>query len=150
MAVSIGVDVDISRMVTAMAAIFGRIESRVIDALDESAGLVRTSAQEGPPKVADRIRGAEAASLRETTPSGAGEFSGMYRFLTRTGVLRNATKIEAAKKTSGGYASSVFNAANYVDRIEFGGFPFMRPALEINRSNITRRIAAAVRGGTGG
>jgi hypothetical protein len=34
--------------------------------------------------------------------------------------------------------------------LEYGGYPFMRPALEVNRGNIAKRIAAAVRGGTGG
>ena len=147
---AIDIEVDISGAVSALQAIFGRIQDRVIDALDESAALVQNSAKEGHPKVEDSIRGAAAAPFRETTPAGAGDFSGMYRFLTRTGVLRNSITIDPAKKTDGGYSSGVFSAVQYADFIEYSGYPFMRPALEVNRGNIQRRIAAAVRSGTGG
>lgn len=146
----IGVSIDISSMVAAFERIAHSVEANVINTLDDCAALVQTSARAGHPKVADRIQGAEALPFRQHTPASAGEFSGMYRYLTRTGNLTTGTQVEPAKKVDGGYASGVVNGMEYSDKIEWGGFPFMRPALETNRQEITRRVGAAVRRGLGG
>lgn len=147
---AIEIEVDMSSALSALGAIFNRVEERVKDALDQSAALVLNSARAGHPKVSDRIQGEAATPFREVSPASAGEFAGHYRFLTRTGILRNAIKIERAKRDGSGWRSDVFVAVRYADQVEYQGYPFMRPALETNRREITRRVAAAVRGGTGG
>lgn len=145
---AVDIKVDISGAVSALSILFNRVQARVIDALDEGAALVLNSAREGHPKVHDSIQGFAALPFRQFTPAGAGMWAGQYRFLTRTGNLRNSIKIEGAKQTPDGFSSAVFSAIEYADRIE-ETFPFVRPALETNRREITRRVGAAVRGGVG-
>lgn len=145
----VSVSVDISSLQRALPKIAAAVEREVIDALDAGAASVQDEARSGHPKVADRIQGKEAMPYRQRTPETAGIWAGHLRYLTRTSNLNTSIKVDPAKKITGGYESSVFSAIEYADRIE-EIFPFIRPALETKRGEITRRVKAAVQRGLRG
>jgi HK97 gp10 family phage protein len=140
----------------------GNIESLVLNALDECAGLVANAAKLGHPKVlAVSTAGTYRHMARSNVMTAADDLmriankDGSLRFLTRTKNLVNSILPKRAKKTSRGLESKVVSGMEYSTTVEFGTartrpFPFMRPALYENRENILRRIRAAVNKGTEG
>lgn len=152
---AVDIRVNVTGALNRLSIINQRVQARVLDALDEGAALVANHAKQGHPKVHDDLQGTAARGFRVVTGPEAGDFSGWYRFLTRTGVLRNSIQQRKAKKIGQDFQAEVFSGVEYADRIEFGSvrhqaYPFLRPALESQRGGILQRVQAAVRRGVEG
>ena len=136
---------------------FGRrVDAEVLNALDQVAALIANDAKQGHPRPPAHL-------LEEYSPSkvdylrvgNTGEFSSTYRFLTRTGVTRNSILPIKAKKVISGFEAKVVSGQAHSNDLEFGtgitrAFPFMRPALAINRPELIRRVSLAVKRGVEG
>ena len=160
MAVNPSIRVDARTAISALTILQGRVEPAVKDAIEKGAALVQAHARDNHPKISDktlnlvRKMGRDRVSiLRTRTGFEAGRFAGNFRFLTRTGVLRNSIKIARAKRIRTGFQAEVFSIVKYANKIEFGttktrAFPFLRPALEANRRKIQDLVVKAVGGVT--
>lgn len=153
MAVSITVDIQGAQQ--GLSKLRARLDKEVLGALDEAAALVSNDAKADHPKVADNIQGAAADDRRALNPSGAGAYAGTYRFLTRTGVLRNSIQVVPARQTAQGYEAHVVSGVEYSNKVEFGSvstrpFPFLRAAIETQRGATLERVRAAVQRGISG
>lgn len=143
------VRVEITGVLASLKSFSARVDEEVLDALDECAALVANHAKTNHPKAPDAIVGEHADAFRMQN------LDGSYRFLTRTGNLRNSILPRRAVKEGRGFIARVVSGMEYSDKIEFGSvenrpFPFMRPAIETNRDEILRRVRLAVRRGIEG
>ena len=146
---AVEITIDARGALDKLAGVLPRVERAIVQGLDEGAALVQNHAKEGHPKVGDGLQGAAAARYRVATKQ-AGRYTGMLRFLTRTGVLRNSIFIQRARKVSNGWRAAVYSGVRYADRIEYGSvrnppYPFLRPALESQRKAIAARLAARIK-----
>lgn len=153
------ISVEVSGVLQNLSTITPAIERELLKALDEAAAVVANSAKADHPVLPEDLRNNYSPnvvdSFRAVNWAGTGEFAGTYRFLSRTGVARNSIMPESAKKTAGRLESRVSSGVDYSNDLEFGtvdrrAFPFMRPALEVNRAWIQSRMEFAVRTGLQG
>jgi len=119
-------------------------EDLIIDAIDVTIGEVQAHIRDGHPKVnkltLKRTRGDRDSldTYRVRTGGEVGEFRGMMRWLTHTGVSRNSVFLVQAKVSGTGFTRSisgkVYSAQKHMNDLEFGtagrrAFPAFRPAL---------------------
>jgi HK97 gp10 family phage protein len=165
----VGVEIGVSfgGLLSSLASFGKRVDDEVLRALDEGAALVANDAKAGHPKIGDiSTRGLSYAGMGA---SGARAFArtaaedayrvanvdGSLRWLTRTDVTRNSIIPIRAKKTDKGLEAHVVSGQAHSTDLEYGTvtrrpFPFMRPALAKNQTEIRRRVEAAVRRGIEG
>lgn len=123
-----------------------KAEANMLDALDVLVAEVQEHARAGHPKLGElekhlgRWSGGKdfVDGFRERTGLASGEYNGMLRWLTHTGVTRNSIQKTRAKASGAGFkrtlSAQVFSAQAHSIDLEFGtaskrAFPFMRPAL---------------------